>query len=97
VEAGVARRAAHAGDAPGEEPRSRLAEIRDVLRALRAGPVTPRQIAERAEISEPAAYRLIRELRAAGAPIEAGEVQGEAGRPTTTYRLTLDGLRQWIG
>lgn len=82
---------------PNPASRSRLGDVVAVLRALRAGPLKPRDLAARTGLHESSIYRTIAALRTAGAPIENGAIEAERGRPTTTYRLTVDGLRQWIG
>jgi len=59
--------------------------------------VTPRELTERTGLTWSSVYRTITALLAAGAPIEVGEAEAAIGRPPATYRLTVDGLRQWIG
>ncbi len=76
---------------------SRLGDVVAVLRALRGGPLTTLQLAERTELSAQSIYRTIAALREAGAPIEEGTPEAGMGRPPTTYRLTAAGLKRWIG
>jgi hypothetical protein len=92
-----AKRASAAAPLPSPASRSRLGDVVAVLRVLCAGPVTPRDLAERAGVSEQSVYRLLATLRAEGAPIESGEIAADAGRPAATYRLTLRGLSDWLG
>lgn len=67
-----------------------------VIRAIRRGPVTIAQIAASTKLSQQVVYRLVKQLEAAGAPLERGELAGDDGRPAATLRLTGAGVRRWL-
>lgn len=75
-----------------------LSHVAAVLRQLRAGPVTVPQIVERTGIERRAVSRMIAALEQAGAPIVSEQLELEGpGRPPTGLKLTVAGLREWLG
>jgi DNA-binding Lrp family transcriptional regulator len=82
---------------PGMAP-SDLARIRDLLRALRRGPLTVQEIADELGIPALAVFKLVRELEDAGIEVERIEIETEAKGPKPTgLRVTVTALRDWLG
>jgi predicted ArsR family transcriptional regulator len=76
---------------------SDLIGVRDVLRALRRGPVTIAQIAKKTKLSAGAVYRMIGKLEVAGVPLIKTTAAWEGrGMPPSEYTLTAEALIEWI-
>jgi len=77
------------------------AQLRDaiaVLRALRAEPQTPAEIAKTTGVHWRKVYRLIDQLIDAGAPIkQANGPRPKHGMVPSTYSLSVAALREWLG
>lgn len=75
-----------------------LRHVTAVLRELRKGPIAITTIAEATGIRARSVYRIIAELEQAGAPIQREPMETDGrGRPPEGLRLTVDGLREWLG
>lgn len=76
-----------------------LVAVVAVVRALRTGPVTMPAIAEQTGIGEYSVRRIVARLEEAKAPIQREVVEHAegAGRPPIGLRLTVEGLREWLG
>lgn len=75
-----------------------LGHVTAVLRQLRQGPIAIPAIAEATNIRPRSVYRIIAELEQAGAPIQREPMETDGrGRPPEGLRLTVDGLREWLG
>jgi biotin operon repressor len=80
-------------------PKTELADAIRVIKALRGGPLTHGQIAERLGLPDRKVRRLVEKLKLEGAPIEEKPVEriGERGFDPIGLRITVEGLRDWLG
>jgi hypothetical protein len=78
-----------------------LQDVVAVLRALRARPSTVAELAQVTGLYWRKVYRILGDLRAAGAPLVETEVEverkGRGGSAPTRYAITAAGLRKWLG
>lgn len=85
----------------GDVAAERANVVRDVVKlviALRSGPSTMAELAESTGLHWRKVYRLIADMRAAGAPLrETMPVVEHRGTRPTAYALSVSGLREWLG
>lgn len=72
-----------------------LDELREIQRALRAGPATYDQIAEATGLHVASVKRAIKALIESGCELVVGQDESSGGRPATTYKLTDRALLAW--
>lgn len=77
-----------------------LVHALSVVRSLRAGPISAREIAEATGLHWRKVYRLLTEIRADGAPLREMESdferKGRGGSGATRYSLSAAGLIEWL-